>query len=101
MDIPAKERSPPGLGQPIMTIAWQSGSWPPQVGPPKLAFQVLLQEVSPGRPGLEFDLICGLQSRGFVRSFSFSPWILVSPRPSLHAPADLPKSHPEPASKRC
>jgi len=39
-----------------------------------------------------------LQSRGFVRLFLFT-LMLVSPRPSLHAPADLPKSHPEPRQR--
>jgi hypothetical protein len=43
---------------------------------------------------LPFQSMSWLRFPGFVPPFSFSAWALLSPRRSLYAPADLPKSHP-------
>jgi hypothetical protein len=111
MDILAKERSLPRLGQTTTTRKWESRSWPPQVAQQKLpvclhelsfllaqlASQVLLQRASARVQALASDLMLWRQFPEWVRPFSFSTWASASPRQFQSAPEDLPKSHPEAA----
>jgi hypothetical protein len=113
MDILAKERSSPALGQRIRTAKWALRNWPHQIARQKLpAFLhdlsfllsqpvtlILLQRPSAQGQVLARDLMPWWQFPESVWPFSFSTWAPASLRQFQSVQGDLPKSPPEAAPR--
>ena len=109
MDILAKERSPPGLGQRIRTAKWALRNWPHGIALQKLtAFLhelsfllaqpvtlVLLRQPLTQAHVMASDLMPWWQFSASVWPFSFSTWVPALLRQFQSVQGDLPKSPPE------